>query len=93
MAKVRFVVNPRGVQDIMRSEGIGDDLRERADRVVAQARTLAPIDTGAYRNSIKPFVEMHPTRQVAHILSGIFYADIVEAKHRVLGRAIDAARG
>jgi hypothetical protein len=93
MARAIVRLNGDGIEDLLRSQGVTDDLMERGDRVAQQAKALAPVATGAYRAGIKAESDDHPDRSVVHVGSGVPYAAIIEARLRVLGRAIDAARG
>lgn len=90
---IRFRLIRSGMDDLLHSSPIERHLLERAERVADRAKSLAPTKTGAYRNSIRASSEDHPSRVAAHVSSNVDYAAVVEARHRVLGRSIDAARG
>jgi hypothetical protein len=49
--KVTFRANQAGIRAAGRSEGIYRELERRADRVIALAQAIAPVDTGEYRSS------------------------------------------
>lgn len=93
MARFRVTLKSRGMLDLLKSRAVEKDMEARADRVAAQARSQAPVLTGAYRDSIEAESQEHRTRVVGRVVATVDYAQSVEARHRVLGRAIDAARG
>lgn len=92
MPAVVFKFNGNGLADILLGDKMGNEMLRRAENVADRAKSLAPVETGAYRNSLRATRAKHPTRQVAHALSDVDYALDVEAAHRVLGHAIDAAK-
>lgn len=60
-----------------------------AEKVLAAAQGIAPVLTGAYRDSIH--IESVTTdRAVERVVSDVPYAMVIEARDRVLTRAIDA---
>jgi hypothetical protein len=90
MTKIRLV--RAGVRELLRSEPMEKEMLRRAKRVADQAKATAPVVSGTYKNSIgaSTFVGKNRVRGLAE--ATIWYAPIVEAKYRTLGRAIDAAR-
>jgi hypothetical protein len=90
---VRFRLIRSGMDDLLHSSPVERHLLERAERVADRAKSLAPVKTGTYRNSIRATSEDHPGRVAAHVSSNVRYAALLEARLRVLGRAIDAAKG
>ena len=92
MTRTRVTLNHRGMAALLRSRGVEDDMEDRAERVVDFARRVAPVVTGTYKDSLEASTEQHPTRVVGRATANVPYATQVEAAHRVLGRAIDAAR-
>lgn len=93
MARTKIVLNRRGMASILHSKGVRDDMGDRARRVAAQAKSIAPKVTGTYADHIDSWTEEHRSRVVGQAGSNVEYATQVEAAHRVFGRAIDAARG
>jgi hypothetical protein len=93
MARTKVILNRRGMDSLMHSRDIESDLERRGGRVADQAKRLAPKVSGAYSDSIEVEVDDHPSRVAVHISAGVPYATKVEASHRVLGQAIDAAGG
>lgn len=51
--KVTFRANQAGIRAAGRSEGVYRELERRADRVIALAQSIAPVDTGEYRRSFE----------------------------------------
>jgi hypothetical protein len=83
---IRFKVNRAGIRDLLKSEGVKADLKARAERVAAAARaqTDMPIKVEGAHGRI---------RARYHVVADAPEARAVEAKTRLLGRAMDAARG
>ncbi len=95
MALSRVQLNSRGMNELLHSKGVERELDRRAQAVKAQAQSFAPVQTGAYKASIRVAIEQQRDRVVAEVIAGggfVFYAAILEARLRILGRAIDAAR-
>ncbi len=93
MARTRVRLISKGIKSLLRSRAVGDDMENRAERAAKEARSSAPRVTGNYADHIDSWTEMHPTRVVGRYGSTVNYAVIVEAAHRTLGRAVDAAKG
>jgi hypothetical protein len=91
LTKIRLV-RP-GVRKLLRGEPMEKEMLRRAKNVAGQARANAPVVTGAYKDSITAFTWVGKNRVRGLAEAQIWYAPIVEAKYRVLGRAFDAARG
>lgn len=97
MARIRFVRNPVGMVEILLSAEVKADLQHRADAVRAAAEADAAWDqlvSGEPGDETIPYrvrVERSGDRNVARVSGDHPAALNVEAKHRVLGRAIDAA--
>jgi hypothetical protein len=95
---IRFVRSPAGMVELLLSPGVKADLERRANAVRDAAEADGSWDrqvSGVPGDESIPYrvrVERHGDRNVAQV-SGEHPASLaVEAKHRVLGRAIDAAR-
>jgi hypothetical protein len=93
MARTKVRLISKGMKTLLRSRPMADDMETRAERAAKEARSSAPRVTGTYADHIEAWTEMHPTRVVGRYGSTVDYAVMVEAAHRTLGRAIDAARG
>lgn len=73
-----------------RNEKVSAMLKELAERVADTARATAPVDTGAYRGSIR--VERGPSRQRVQwrVVADVEYARYVEARTGNLKKALKA---
>jgi hypothetical protein len=86
-----FRLDHGGMRALLRSPGVRADLQRRAESVASAARAAAPVQSGAYRNSIH--VQSDTTdRAVARVVATVPYAVEVEFDTRTLGRALDGAR-
>ncbi len=92
MPRPKVTINKRGAAEILRSSGVRALLRSRAERVADRARAAAPVDTGAYRDSIT-VQDATTDRAVARVGSTVPYAGIVEAKTGNLARALGSEGG
>jgi hypothetical protein len=93
MARVRVKLISRGIRELLQSRDTADEMLRRARNVADQAKTNAPVVSGTYRASIVAETHQGPTRVTGRAVARAEYAQAVEARHRVLGRAIDAGRG
>lgn len=91
MAKVRVKLNSAGVAALLKDEGVRDYLLELAERVADAARATAPVETGAYMNSIHAYTDT-TDRAVGRVGSDVEHALVVQAKTGNLSKALDAAR-
>lgn len=90
MAAAGITLNQRGLRQILNSRQVRADLTRRGRSVLAQAITDAPVDTGAYRDSLS--IEQATTdRAVVRVVADVDHAVLVEATTGTLNRALDAA--
>jgi hypothetical protein len=89
MARVRLIRS--GVDALLHDKGVTADLTRRAERVLTQARAAAPVDTGAFRDSLG-VVQAVTDRTVARVVTTDPLGLVKEARFRTLTRALDAAR-
>jgi len=81
---LRFVHNPQGIGELLRSQGVKAHIAARAEKVAAAARTETDMEI---------LVEDHSgSRARYRVVADAPEAKAVEAKTRLLGRSIDAAR-
>lgn len=80
----KFVANPKGIRELLRSPQVAADLAVRAQRVAAAAS-----DSSAKYNVHS---EIGRNRARAAVVTGNIEAMVVEAREHRLARAIDAAR-
>lgn len=97
MARIRLVLNHNWFREFLVGPEVRADLQRRSDAVQQRAQTDPAFDqlvSGVPGDEPLPYVakvERHGDRAVG-IVSGQHPAALnVEAKHRVLGRAMDAA--
>jgi hypothetical protein len=92
MAKTRVTLNGRGMKELLHSSEVRDDLTRRATPVLAVAQASAPVESGAYRDSLR--IEQATTdRAVVRVIADVDHGLVVEAKTGTLARALDAAGG
>lgn len=95
MTSVRVVPNQAGIDALLRSDNVVDVIRDRTEKMASAARgrnvliegepgdVLAPIETAVT-------IQDGAARGVVYVPHAAGLA--LEAKHRLLGGAIDAAR-
>lgn len=94
----RFVRNPAGMVEILLSPGVAADLDRRCQAVAGAAESDGSWDqhvSGDPGTETIPYrvrVVRHGDRNVGQVIAAHPAALAVEAKHRVLGRNIDAGR-
>lgn len=97
MAEIRLVLNHAWFRDFLVGPEVRADLQRRADAVQQRAQADPAFDqlvSGEPGDEPMPYVakvERHSDRAVGIVAGEHPAAMNVEAKHRVLGRAIDAA--
>ena len=104
MANLKVELYSPGMVEMMKSEPVVAELHRIAERAAATAHGSAPVESGAYRDSIR--VEMTTAaalgikfrrggndRPVAVVVAAASYAMNVEASMGNLARALDAAKG
>ena len=89
--RTRFKLNHRGMGDVLKSRGVRRDLTVRMDRVLAAAKSAAPVATGEYRESLH-LVQATTDRAVVRVAGGTDHDMFVEAETGNLARALDQAR-
>lgn len=100
---IRLELNGPGIRELLLSDGVAADIHDRADRVAAAAnQRYETIDVGARDSGQPPGETTHIKAKVekgagknrarARVVAEHPAARAVEAKHRVLGQSMDAAR-
>ena len=92
MPKPKVVLDHGGMRALLNDPGVRAELHARAERVAAQARSTAPVDTGDYRDGIAVWDDT-TDRAVVRVGSRDRKAPLVEAKTGNMARALDAAGG
>lgn len=87
-----FKLDHAGVGKVLKSKDVRAELTRRAEKVLAQAKSTAPVATGYYRDSLE--LEQDTTdRAVVRIVTLASYGMVIESETGNLARAIDAAGG
>jgi len=83
--KIRIVMNPAGVDALLKSAEVQDDLRRRAQNIADAA--------GEYQGDhFEVDVRVGRTRARASVRTASYEAMLAEARDKVLTRALDAGR-
>lgn len=90
--RVNVRLNSPGVAKVLNDNGVRGFLQSLARRVEQVAKANAPVDTGAYRDSIH--IENATTdRAVVRVVADDEKAMLVESRTGNLARAVDAIGG
>jgi hypothetical protein len=81
------------LNELARSQDVGDVLAARGRRVLAAATAAAPVRTGDYQGSLALQVGVDGDRVKARVVSDDPAGAVIELKHHTLLRALEAARG
>lgn len=88
-----FVLNPAGIVALLKSPELAADLQRRVDGIAAEARRIAPVQSGDYRDSINAGVVDDGDRNTGYVQADVPYACNVEVHDRTLGKALGSAQG
>lgn len=81
MGHVRIVVNRAAVRELLRSDAVLQNLKQRAERIAKQAGEGMEVGTFRGQNRVR-----------ATVITATIEARLAEARDRTLTRAIDAGR-
>lgn len=70
--------------------GVGAAVRAQAEPILATARAIAPVETGAYRNSLTATEEVLGGQLEVRIGATVPYAIYVEADSGTMARSLGA---
>lgn len=88
MAGARIKLNSRGIQHYLDGGGGVDALLEgEAQQRAERARSNAPVESGAYRDSIHVETD-HTDRMVKRVVADVPYAMVVEANTGTMARSL-----
>lgn len=88
---IRITINPAGIKELLNRAETRAMLTEKARHVLALAQEIAPVESGAYKASLR--IEQGTTdRAVVAVIAGTDHAFVVEANTGTLRKALDAAR-
>lgn len=93
MDKFDLDLKSDGMKQLLQSQAVGDALHDIARDGATHARSIAPVSSGNYRDSIKSEQVSVPvgreSRAGAMIISELPYSAAVEGRHHVLSRTAD----
>lgn len=95
MADFEFKRDKGGLEAFIKSQALGDAMYDIAQDGAAYARSIAPVGSGAYRDSITaeqvtvPVTKKSEPRAGAMISSDVDHAGNVEHHHKILSRTAD----
>ena len=87
MANSRVRLSSAGMKALLNGGGVRSAVRREAEQVAQRARSIAPVQSGDYRDSIH-VVDDTTDRAVARVVASDWKASVIEARSRVLGRAL-----
>ena len=87
MARARITINQAGIAEVLKSQGVQDDLSARMERVKAKAEASSDLPKGIEVSEVRTWVGHDRARSTVGIPGSI------EAQHGILARALDAAKG
>jgi hypothetical protein len=73
-----FIPNLAGIAELGRSKGVLNAMVENAERAAAEARSIAPVDSGDFQDSIHVEVSSEGNQPEAQVVAGVDYAVYVE---------------
>ena len=85
---VRIKINAAGLNAALSQQGVRDELERVAEQVATRARASAPVQSGAYRDSIHVEIDDDWLRPRARIVADVPHATSVEASTGNLTRAL-----
>ena len=83
----RFKLNHAGMQALLDGDVGRNAVMPHAEAALAAAQANAPVESGAYRNSLH-IEETHTDRFVARVVADVDHALAVEFATRNLGRSL-----
>ena len=87
----KFDVDYHGIGEMLKSHDVRAELTGRAEKVLAQAKSTAPVVSGDYQSGLH-IVQLTTDRAVVEVQGGSDHDWEVEAATGNLGRALDAAK-
>lgn len=89
---VRVEIDAHGAAELLRSEGVADDLRRRAERIMGAANAQAPEHGYVEREPFAVDAGVSD-RAWANVYTRTDLGKAMQALHDALTRAMDAGRG
>lgn len=85
----KYVNNSKTIAAYLAGEfGVAEVMREKAEKVLSNAQSSAPVASGAYKDSLHIETVKHPTRLVTRVVADVPYALNVEANTGNLTRSL-----
>lgn len=91
MARAKFKIKSGGVEELLKSKDVRDELTSRMQRVLAAAQASAPVVTGNYKAGLT-LRQDTTDRAAVRVVGTAPHSHLVEAQSGNLARALDAAR-
>ena len=88
MAGTKFTLNHAGMAELLKSEGMRGVIAPYAERILAAAKSSAPVDEGEHRDSGHIEHVTHPTRVVEQVVFDSDHSLAVEADTGHIARSI-----
>lgn len=99
MANNDYKINKKGMEAFIKSQVVGNAVKSQADRALQYARSIAPVRSGRYRDSLHTEQvgvsagRKSEKRAGALLSTDSPYGAVVENKHKILSRTADHMRG
>lgn len=88
MARSQIKINHSQIQSYLDGDhGVEAKLEEQAQEALSRAQSSAPVESGAYRDSLHIETE-HTDRMVKRVVADVPYALVVEANTGNLARSL-----
>jgi hypothetical protein len=75
---VRFVPNPAGIKALAAAPPMVATMGAKAQEIEERAKSLAPVETGRYRDSIRAEADIEGGTAVGRVSSDVPYAVYIE---------------
>lgn len=93
MSRVKVVMNPRGVEELLNSDDVHRGLEPVAQRILEKAIADAPVASGEYKSKLHMEDAESDGVRSWRVTSGTDHDIFVEAETGNLSRALDAGGG
>ena len=90
--RVQYRPDRQGMRRLMQSAVIAKMCEQAAENAKQYAESIAPRDSGEYVGAFEVQTRIVGDRQTAVLVNETPYANVLEQKHHVLGRAVDHAK-
>lgn len=80
--------NESFISNLGKSPAVRAIVEEATERIAADARAAAPVDSGEYRDEIRTEYTETENRVVGHVVAGARHSMLVESREGTLARAL-----